>query len=158
MNLNLCDIVIYNNNIRLVLFVKMLKNGILYKLTNKQDIDELFILLCHLINPINIEEKSENIIPKLSNKFLIKFIDNYNSYCPEDLKIRLNNHNYLCKFFKNSKCEGFKDLIGSSQREIFNIKKYLENSIITQTDTILKLFIKIDDIMWNKCQQFNIKV
>ena len=156
--LNLCDIVIYNNNIRLVLFVKMLKNGILYKLTNKKDIDELFILLCHLINPIKIEEKSENILTKLSNKYLINFIDNYNSYCPEDLKIRLNNHNYLYKFFKNSKCEGFKDLIGSSQREIFNIKKYLENSITTQTDTILKLFIKIDDIMWNKCQQFNIKV
>ena len=149
------ELAIFNNNHKLFNLGIMIKQGILHKHVKKYNKDILDILsLLSMI--IEVKDNIENQNITIKSEILITFISDFNSDAPEEFKFDYNIDNYIIEFYLNGKCEN-KDSIGIFQRTLFNLSKYLENKL-GERDILVDKIKKVDALLWQKCQNYNIKV
>lgn len=148
------DFVLYNKTHKLFNLMVLIKTGILHKLVKvkKDNLLELLKLLSLLIEDVSNDNNTINIESPLVNEF----IERFNLECPEEFKISYNVDNYIIDFYNKDICK-FKDKIGKFQRIIFNLSKFLTN-LLGEKDILSTNISKLDNLIWQKCCIYNIKV
>ena len=146
------NIIINNKNHLLFNLYIILKLDVLNAhVKNKNSDLDILKLLAMIINAI----PSDKAIKIESDKLNIS-IELFNKNSPEEFKFNYKINDYIVDFYSNGKIK-LKDQIGSFQRTLFNITKYLK-LVLDKDDLVLEKIVKIDQMMWNKCQSNNIKV
>jgi replicative superfamily II helicase len=153
-NDDITDLAMFNNNHMLLNLGIIIKQGILHRHIKKfnKDILDMLSLLSMIIQ---VKNNTTNQI-EIKSEIINNFISEFNSDAPEEFKFKFNIDNYIIEFYLNGKCEN-KDSIGVFQRTLFNLSKYLETKF-GERDILVDKIKKIDALLWQKCQNYNIKV